>query len=137
MTTFSKTIPFKTSQLYKESIYSHYNLRVYTGVAVSVDLQVSGTDIVTFEAFEAVEAVEAVESVKGRSLFTSFPRVLHLPLQFIQHPLCFRLSFINHTVKRNTHIKTAGTIRMAPLTDTLTKEHTNQNKNVKTIPERA
>ena len=41
---------------------------------------------------------------------------------------------MNHTVNRKTDRKTAGTIRRAPLTDTLTKEHTSQNKKVTTTP---
>jgi hypothetical protein len=77
-----------------------------------------------------------VSASKFWSLFTRRP-FWHTPLQFIQHPLCFRLSFMNQTVNRKTVRKTAGTMRRAPLTETLTREHTSQNKKVITTPAKA
>jgi hypothetical protein len=104
-------------------------------VAVRVVLH-SGSE--ADEADDPLEPLDPVpdvdEGCKGFSLLTRCHFLLLQPLQSIQHPLCLRLSFMNHTVKKKTIMNTAGTIRIAPLTVTLTSEHTNQNKNVKTTP---
>lgn len=103
-----------------------------------VDLQVSVEPVNVSDPVPLLELVPELVfpfPSKGVSLFTRCPfPFLQIPLQFIQHPLCFKLSSMNHTVNRKTEMNTAGTIRRAPLTVTLTNVQTSQNKKLRTTP---